>query len=153
MKKISMLLMITVLSLFLVPIVYVKAAAVEVQETDDSFAEEGGSAYDSIKEKIWDSDDSAMSELFESVKETGESIAETDPIRAGWVFVFHIYDVVNAIYPAALVISMLTGFLVAMLSSKNKKRRKRAILIGLITVPVLLTLFVYVMPYLYLKFA
>lgn len=153
MKKFLMLLLITVFSMSLLPSASAGAVEVEVKETDDSFAEEGGEAYDSIKDKIWDSDDGAMNELFESVKDTGKSIAESDPIRAGWVFIFHIYDVVNAIYPAALIISILTGFLTAMLSSKNKKRRKRAIVIGLITVPVLLTLFVYVMPYIYLKFA
>ncbi|MBR6475405.1 MAG: hypothetical protein IKS98_08135 [Lachnospiraceae bacterium] len=153
MRKIFMLILITVFCLSLLPSALMRAEEIETKETDDSFAEEGGNAYDSIKDKIWNSDDGALNELFESVKDTGESIAESDPIRAGWVFVFHIYDVVNAIYPAALIISMLTGFLTAMLSSKNKKRRKRAIVIGLITVPVLLTLFVYVMPYLYLKFA
>jgi len=152
-KKIFIFLFIVSISMFILPQGIASAADVEIKETDNSFGEEGGHAYDSVKDNIWNHGDEAMNELFEGVKSTGESIVESDPIRAGWVFIFHIYDVVAAIYPGALVISLSVGFLTAMLSSKNKKRRKRAVLLGLITIPVMLTLFVYVLPYLYLKFA
>ncbi len=153
MKKLFILLFIVSLGMYMLPQTLVRAEDVGTKETEESFDEEGSDAYDSVKENVWNNGDDAMSQLFESMKSTGESIAESDPIRAGWVFIFHIYDVVAAIYPGALIISLSVGFLTAMLSSKNKKRRKRAILLGLITIPLMLTLFVYVMPYLYLKFS
>ncbi len=153
MKKIFILLFIVSLYMYILPHTVAAATETGVDETDESSGEEDADAYDSVKDNIWKNGDDAMSQLFEGVKSTGESIAGSDPIRAGWVFVFHIYDVVAAIYPGALIISLSVGFLTAMLSSKNKKRRKRAIVLGLITIPLMLTLFVYAMPYLYLKFS
>lgn len=127
--------------------------AVESTEEDasssDEYAvgEDGKSeAYKDIKDKVWNSTDETLNELMEGAKETGRNI--TDGI---WKYVFYMYDVVSAVYPGVFFFSILIGSVVAVMSNKNKKVRKRAVVIGIITIPVVLTAVVYILPYIYIR--
>ena len=118
----------------------------EVKDTTESEDEGKSEAYKDIKDKVWNNTDETLSELMEGAKETGRNI--TDGI---WKYVFYMYDVVSAVYPGVFFFSILIGSVVAVMSSKNKKVRKRAIVIGIITIPVVLTAVVYILPYIYIR--
>jgi hypothetical protein len=120
----------------------------EATDTAESEGEDEGKseAYKDIKDKVWNNTDETLAELMEGAKETGRNI--TDGI---WKYVFYMYDVVSAVYPGVFFFSILIGSVVAVMSSKNKKVRKRAIVIGIITIPVVLTAVVYILPYIYIR--
>lgn len=152
MKRISVYILVFLLSLVaILPGKYVSADDERVKDTDTSFAEEGGEAYERMKDKVWNNPDESLNQLLDGAKETGESIVDGDPVKKIWVYVFHFYDQVSAIYPAILLLSMMVGLGGCVFSFKNKKIKKRFVLVFCITIPVLATMFVYVLPYLYLR--
>lgn len=130
----------------------------EIHDTDTSFSEEGAKAYDNLQQKIWDGTDELI-ERATNGQAVGDvesgllDIMEKDPVKSVWVYIFYIYDVFSSIYPALLIFSITLGVILAVLSSKNKARKKFAIVVLCVIIPVISTLFVYATPYLYLKFA
>lgn len=126
------------------------ASSVEVHDTDASFAEEGASAYDNLKEHLGDTTD-IMSQIENSTGSV-ENIFQGDPVKKVWIYIFYIYDAVKSIYMALIIFTTIIAAVVYFLSTKNKKRQKRAI-IAWVAIFVLTTAFVYGTPYLYLKFA
>lgn len=152
MKKLALCLAVLLMALMVAfPWTTVSADDGRVRDTDTSFAEEGGEAYERLKNKVWNNPDDSLNQLFDDVKDTGESVVSGDPVKKIWVFFFHIYDEVSAFYPAILILCMVVGIGGAVLSAKNKKIRKRIVIVCCITLPALATLFVYVLPYLYLR--
>lgn len=120
----------------------------DASSSGEDLGEETGKseAYRDIKDKVWSSTDETLNELMEGAKETGKNI--TDGI---WKYVFYMYDVVSAVYPGVFFFSILIGSVVGVMSNKNKKVRKRAVVIGVITIPVVLTAVVYILPYIYIR--
>ena len=152
MKKVACLFAILFALIMLVPRLNVSADEDErVRDTDTSFAEEGGEAYERLKDKVWNNPDETLNQLLDDAKDTGDSIVSGDPVKKIWVYFFHVYDEVSSFYPAILIVCMVVGIGGAVLSSKNKKIRKRIVIVSCVAIPLLATLFVYVLPYLYLR--
>ncbi len=102
--------------------------------------------YDELEDKIWNDTGETLGQLVDTGAEFGKSAVKTV-----WVYVFYMYDVISGVYPALFILSLTIGFLVAILSTKNKKRRRYAIIVGCITIPLITTLIVYVLPYVYIR--
>lgn len=105
-----------------------------------------GKDYDELNDKIWNDTGETLGQL----ADTGSALGK-DAVKTVWVYIFYVYDVVSGIYPALLILSLTVGSLVAILSTKNKRRRRYAIVVGCITIPLITTLIVYVLPYIYIR--
>lgn len=113
-----------------------------------SIGENDSEAYDETSEKFWGekSLDNLFGEAGDKASKAGKDLGVT--LETGFL---RIYDILGTIYPVVLLGSFGIGFLVANLSTKNKKIKKRAINLGCIAIPVIMTLLVYVLPYLYIR--
>lgn len=121
-------------------------AAADISGMRTEREQEDRNDYDELTGKIWDDTGETLGQLADTGGELGKSA-----VRTFWTYVFYLYDVISGIYPALLIFSLTIGFLVAVLSTKNKKRRRYAIIVGCITIPVITTLIVYVLPYIYIR--
>lgn len=148
MKKIVFMLSVVLglLSFGIIPAMAASEDATDISWMRTEREQEDKDDYDELTEKVWDDTGATLGQLADTGGELGKSAVNTF-----WTYVFYMYDVISGIYPALLIFSLTIGFLVAILSTKNKKRRRYAIVVGCITIPAITTLIVYVLPYIYIR--
>ncbi len=121
---------------------------IEVKDTDKSFSEEGGKAYEDLRERS----ERETLQVIDQLTEGNGGTFDKDYVKLAWIYTFYVYDVLSGVYPGLFIFSITIGFIIAMLSSKNKKRRRFAVYFLCLGLPITVTAFVYGIPYLYLAF-
>ena len=121
---------------------------IEVKDTDKSFSEEGGKAYEDLRERS----EKDTLQVIDQLTGGGGGTFDKDYVKLAWIYTFYVYDVLSGVYPGLFIFSITIGFIIAMLSSKNKKRRRFAVYFLCLGLPITVTAFVYGIPYLYLAF-
>ncbi len=125
-----------------------QGSSLKAEDTNRSFSREGGEAYEDLRERTEHETLSAIEELMEG----DGQVFDKDYVKMIWMYTFYVYDVISGIYPGLFVFSITIGFIIAMLSTKNKRRRRFAVYFLCLGLPLVATGFVYGIPYLYLQF-
>lgn len=122
---------------------------IEIHDTDTSFSQEGERAYDELKERTYNE---TLDKIQELVRGDSNDVIDKDYVKQMWIYVFYVYDVINGMFAFLLILCESLGLIIALFSTKNKKRRKFALIGMCVTIPLVLILIEFGIPTLYVKF-